>query len=106
MEMQKQRHPKHLSTPSSVSPEPQDSVKMRQSGSSDGTDTAYPPANLMSPQAAGTFLSQEGSKDSETGEKKIRLKTMCFMHSSQNVKLPPEFHQHVGCSPFGIVVGP
>uniref|UniRef100_A0A670KF49 Rho guanine nucleotide exchange factor 12 n=1 Tax=Podarcis muralis TaxID=64176 RepID=A0A670KF49_PODMU len=71
MEMQKQRHPKHLSTPSSVSPEPQDSVKMRQSGSSDGTDTAYPPANLMSPQAAGTFLSQEGSKDSETGSKQV-----------------------------------
>uniref|UniRef100_A0A670KDW0 Rho guanine nucleotide exchange factor 12 n=1 Tax=Podarcis muralis TaxID=64176 RepID=A0A670KDW0_PODMU len=67
MEMQKQRHPKHLSTPSSVSPEPQDSVKMRQSGSSDGTDTAYPPANLMSPQAAGTFLSQEG-RSKQVGE--------------------------------------
>ncbi|XP_060139089.1 rho guanine nucleotide exchange factor 12 isoform X2 [Zootoca vivipara] len=71
MEIQKQRHPKHLPTPSSISPEPQDSAKMRQSGSSDGTDATYPPANLMSPQAAGTFLSQEGSKDSETGSKQV-----------------------------------
>nr|XP_045371504.1 rho guanine nucleotide exchange factor 12 [Camelus bactrianus] len=29
MELQKQRHPKHLTTPSSVSPEPQDSAKLR-----------------------------------------------------------------------------
>uniref|UniRef100_A0A8D2Q228 Rho guanine nucleotide exchange factor 12 n=1 Tax=Varanus komodoensis TaxID=61221 RepID=A0A8D2Q228_VARKO len=63
MELQKQRHPKHLSTSSSVSPEPPDSVKMRQSGSSDGTDGAFPPANLMSPLAAGSLPSQEGSKD-------------------------------------------
>ncbi|XP_039352297.1 rho guanine nucleotide exchange factor 12 isoform X5 [Mauremys reevesii] len=67
MEIQKQRHPKHLSTASSVSPEPPDSVKMRQSGSSsDGTDTTCPPANPMSPLAMGTFTSLEGSKDSET----------------------------------------
>ncbi|XP_050777886.1 rho guanine nucleotide exchange factor 12 isoform X3 [Gopherus flavomarginatus] len=67
MEMQKQRHPKHLSTASSVSPEPPDSVKMRQSGSSsDGTDTTCPPANPMSPLAMGPFTSLEGSKDSET----------------------------------------
>lgn len=70
MEIQKQRHPKHLSTASSVSPEPPDSVKMRQSGSSsDGTDTTCPPANPMSPLAMGTFTSLEGSKDSETGPK-------------------------------------
>ncbi|XP_067420980.1 rho guanine nucleotide exchange factor 12 isoform X2 [Emydura macquarii macquarii] len=70
MEMQKQRHPKHLSTASSVSPEPPDSVKMRQSGSSsDGTDTACPPANPMSPLAMGPFASPEGSKDCETGPK-------------------------------------
>ncbi|KAM7137814.1 rho guanine nucleotide exchange factor 12 isoform 5-T5 [Macrochelys suwanniensis] len=70
MEMQKQRHPKHLSTASSVSPEPPDSVKMRQSGSSsDGTDTTCPPANPMSPLAMGPFTSPEGSKDSETGPK-------------------------------------
>ncbi|EMP29024.1 Rho guanine nucleotide exchange factor 12, partial [Chelonia mydas] len=70
MEMQKQRHPKHLSTVSSVSPEPPDSVKMRQSGSSsDGTDMTCPPANPMSPLAMGPFTSPEGSKDSETGPK-------------------------------------
>uniref|UniRef100_A0A8C8VHS2 Rho guanine nucleotide exchange factor 12 n=1 Tax=Pelusios castaneus TaxID=367368 RepID=A0A8C8VHS2_9SAUR len=70
MEMQKQRHPKHLPTASSVSPEPPDSIKMRQSGSSsDGTDTACPPANPMSPLAMGPFTSPEGSKDSETGPK-------------------------------------
>uniref|UniRef100_A0A8D0H3M1 Rho guanine nucleotide exchange factor 12 n=1 Tax=Sphenodon punctatus TaxID=8508 RepID=A0A8D0H3M1_SPHPU len=69
MEMQKQRHPKHVSTPSSGSPEPPDAAKMRQSGSSDGTDVAYSPANPMSPLATGVLTSQEGSKDGETGPK-------------------------------------
>ncbi|NXJ90000.1 ARHGC factor, partial [Corythaixoides concolor] len=71
MEMQKPRHPKHLPAASSVSPEPPDSSKMRQSGSShsDGTDTPYPPANPMSPLTMGPFSSPEGSKDSETGLK-------------------------------------
>ncbi|NXS06350.1 ARHGC factor, partial [Neodrepanis coruscans] len=70
VEMQKPRHPKHLPTASSVSPEPPDSSKMRQSGSSsDGTDAPYPPANPMSPLAMGPFSSPEGSKDSETGLK-------------------------------------
>ncbi|KAM9369990.1 LOW QUALITY PROTEIN: rho guanine nucleotide exchange factor 12 [Phaethornis superciliosus] len=70
MEMQKPRHPKHLPTASSVSPEPPDSSKMRQSGSSsEGTDAPYPPANPMSPLAVGPFSSPEGSKDSETGLK-------------------------------------
>uniref|UniRef100_A0A8C3P6G4 Rho guanine nucleotide exchange factor 12 n=1 Tax=Chrysemys picta bellii TaxID=8478 RepID=A0A8C3P6G4_CHRPI len=72
MEIQKQRHPKHLSSASSVSPEPPDLVKMRQSGSSsDGTDTTCPPANPMSPLAMGPFTSPEGSKDSETGERML-----------------------------------
>uniref|UniRef100_A0A8B9RY19 Rho guanine nucleotide exchange factor 12 n=1 Tax=Accipiter nisus TaxID=211598 RepID=A0A8B9RY19_9AVES len=70
MDMQKPRHPKHLPTASSVSPEPPDSSKMRQSGSSsDGTDAPYPAANPMSPLAMGPFSSPEGSKDSETGLK-------------------------------------
>uniref|UniRef100_A0A7M4FT15 Rho guanine nucleotide exchange factor 12 n=1 Tax=Crocodylus porosus TaxID=8502 RepID=A0A7M4FT15_CROPO len=70
MEMQKQRHPKYLSTTSSVSPEPPDSGKTRQSGSSsDGTDAAYPTANPMSPLTSGPFTSPEASKDSETGPK-------------------------------------
>uniref|UniRef100_A0A452VFZ6 Rho guanine nucleotide exchange factor 12 n=1 Tax=Ursus maritimus TaxID=29073 RepID=A0A452VFZ6_URSMA len=44
MELQKQRHPKHLSTPSSVSPEPQDPAKLRQSGlAGEGTDVGYLP---------------------------------------------------------------
>ncbi|XP_053125152.1 rho guanine nucleotide exchange factor 12 isoform X2 [Hemicordylus capensis] len=71
MELQKQRHPKHLSTPSSISPEPPDSAKMRQSGSSDGTDAAFPTANLMSPLAAGAFPAQEGNKDTDTGPKQV-----------------------------------
>ncbi|XP_062995051.1 rho guanine nucleotide exchange factor 12 isoform X2 [Elgaria multicarinata webbii] len=71
MELQKQRHLKHVSPPSSVSPEPPESVKMRLSGSSDGTDAAYPSASLMSPLAAGIFSSQEGSKDSESGPKQV-----------------------------------
>ncbi|KAM6400223.1 rho guanine nucleotide exchange factor 12 isoform 2-T2 [Rhynochetos jubatus] len=70
MEMQKPRHPKHLPTASSVSPEPPDSSKMRQSGSSsDGAEVPYAPANPMSPLAVGPFSSPEGSKDSETGLK-------------------------------------
>ncbi|KAM6045101.1 rho guanine nucleotide exchange factor 12 isoform 5-T5 [Theristicus caerulescens] len=70
MEMQKPRHPKHLPTASSVSPEPPDSSKLRQSGSSsDGTDAPYLPANPMSPLAMGPFSSPEGTKDSETGLK-------------------------------------
>ncbi|XP_059575648.1 rho guanine nucleotide exchange factor 12 isoform X1 [Alligator mississippiensis] len=70
MEMQKQRHPKYLSTTSSVSPEPPDSGKTRQSGSSsEGTDVAYPTANPMSPLTSGPFTSLEASKDSETGPK-------------------------------------
>ncbi|KAH0623302.1 hypothetical protein JD844_031479 [Phrynosoma platyrhinos] len=71
IEIQKQRHPKHLSTSSSVSPEPPDSVRMRQSGSSDSTDATHPPANLVSPLAAGTFPAQEGNKDNETGLKQV-----------------------------------
>uniref|UniRef100_A0A8C5TRU2 Rho guanine nucleotide exchange factor 12 n=1 Tax=Malurus cyaneus samueli TaxID=2593467 RepID=A0A8C5TRU2_9PASS len=70
MEMQKPRHPKHSPTASSVSPEPPDSSKMRQSGSSsDGTDAPYPTANPMSPLAMGPFASPEGSKDGDTGLK-------------------------------------
>lgn len=66
--MQKPRHLKHVPPASSVSPEPPDSSKMRQSGSSsEGTDGPYPPANPMSPLAMGPFSSPEGSKDSETG---------------------------------------
>lgn len=70
MEMQKPRHPKHSPTAASVSPEPPDSSKTRQSGScGDGTDAPYPPANPMSPLAAGPFSSPEGNKDSDTGLK-------------------------------------
>uniref|UniRef100_A0A2K6EFT3 Rho guanine nucleotide exchange factor 12 n=1 Tax=Propithecus coquereli TaxID=379532 RepID=A0A2K6EFT3_PROCO len=69
MELQKQRHPKHLSTPSSVSPEPQDSAKLRQSGlANEGTDIGYLPANSMSSVASGATLSQEGGKENDTGE--------------------------------------
>ncbi|XP_049633957.1 rho guanine nucleotide exchange factor 12 [Suncus etruscus] len=67
---QKQRHPKHLPTPSSVSPEPQDSAKLRQSAiASDGVDLGYSPGNPMSTLAPGTVLSQEGGKENETGVK-------------------------------------
>lgn len=68
MEIQKQRHPKHLSSSSSVSPEPPEVVKMRQSGISDGMDSAFQPANLVSPAVSGMFPSQEGSKDGEMGK--------------------------------------
>lgn len=68
MELQKQRHPKHLSAPSSVSPEPQDS-KLRQSGlASEGADTGYLPANSTSSMASVATLSQEGGKENDMGE--------------------------------------
>nr|XP_016850206.1 PREDICTED: rho guanine nucleotide exchange factor 12 isoform X5 [Anolis carolinensis] len=71
MEIQKQRHPKHLSSSSSISPEPPESARMRQSSSIESTDAAHPPANLVSPLAAGSSPSQEGSKDSEAGSKQV-----------------------------------
>ncbi|XP_021552130.1 rho guanine nucleotide exchange factor 12 isoform X6 [Neomonachus schauinslandi] len=72
MELQKQRHPKHLPTPSSVSPEPQDPAKVRQSGSAgEGTDVGYLPANSMSSVASGAAPSQEGGKENDTGSKQV-----------------------------------
>ncbi|XP_062817455.1 rho guanine nucleotide exchange factor 12 isoform X2 [Anolis carolinensis] len=71
MEIQKQRHPKHLSSSSSISLEPPESARMRQSSSIESTDAAHPPANLVSPLAAGSSPSQEGSKDSEAGSKQV-----------------------------------
>ncbi|KAM6172624.1 rho guanine nucleotide exchange factor 12 [Erethizon dorsatum] len=72
MELQKARHPKHLSTPSSVSPEPQDSAKLRQSGvANEGTDAGYLPTNSMSSVASGVTLSQEGGKENDTGLKQV-----------------------------------
>ncbi|KAB1254694.1 Rho guanine nucleotide exchange factor 12 [Camelus dromedarius] len=72
MELQKQRHPKHLTTPSSVSPEPQDSAKLRQSGlASEGADIGYLPANSMSPIVSGATLSQEGGKENDMGSKQV-----------------------------------
>ncbi|XP_020918643.1 rho guanine nucleotide exchange factor 12 isoform X3 [Sus scrofa] len=72
MELQKQRHPKHLATPSSVSPEPQDSAKLRQSGlTSEGTDVGYLPANSTSSVVSGATLSQEGGKENDMGSKQV-----------------------------------
>ncbi|OBS64893.1 hypothetical protein A6R68_06563, partial [Neotoma lepida] len=67
MEIQKLRHPKHLSAPSSVSPEPQDPAKLRQSGlANEGTDTGYLPASTISSATSGAALSQEGGKENDT----------------------------------------
>ncbi|XP_019519139.1 PREDICTED: rho guanine nucleotide exchange factor 12 isoform X3 [Hipposideros armiger] len=72
MELQKQRHPKHLPTPSSVSPEPQDSAKLRQSGlASEGADIGYLAANPMSSTVSGATLSQEGGKENDMGSKQV-----------------------------------
>uniref|UniRef100_A0A2K5XST6 Rho guanine nucleotide exchange factor 12 n=1 Tax=Mandrillus leucophaeus TaxID=9568 RepID=A0A2K5XST6_MANLE len=72
MELQKARHPKHLSTPSSVSPEPQDSAKVRQSGlANEGTDAGYLPTNSVSSVASGASFSQEGGKENDTGSKQV-----------------------------------
>ncbi|XP_012968364.1 rho guanine nucleotide exchange factor 12 isoform X2 [Mesocricetus auratus] len=72
MEIQKLRHPKHLSAPLSVSPEPQDPAKLRQSGlANEGTDTGYLPASTVSSATSGTALSQEGGKENDTGSKQV-----------------------------------
>uniref|UniRef100_A0A8C6QXX0 Rho guanine nucleotide exchange factor 12 n=1 Tax=Nannospalax galili TaxID=1026970 RepID=A0A8C6QXX0_NANGA len=72
MEIQKLRHPKHLSTPSSVSPEPQDSAKLRQSGlANEGTDTACLPASSVASVTSGAAVFQEGGKENDTGSKQI-----------------------------------
>jgi Rho guanine nucleotide exchange factor 12 len=69
MELQKARHPKHFSTASSVSLDPQDPAKLRQSVlANEGTDTGYLPANSMSSVASGTAVSQEGGKENDTGK--------------------------------------
>lgn len=72
MEIQKLRHPKHLSAPSSMSPEPQDPAKLRQSGvANEGTDAGYLPASSMSSATSGAALSQEGGRENDTGAKQV-----------------------------------
>ncbi|XP_016063141.1 PREDICTED: rho guanine nucleotide exchange factor 12 [Miniopterus natalensis] len=72
MELQKQRHPKHLSTPSPVSPEPQDAAKSRQSGlASEGADAGYLQASPMSSVATVATLSQDGGKENDMGSKQV-----------------------------------
>ncbi|XP_028639682.1 rho guanine nucleotide exchange factor 12 isoform X1 [Grammomys surdaster] len=72
MEIQKLRHPKHLSTPSSVSPEPQDPAKLRQSGvANEGTDTGYLSASSTSSATSVAALSQEGGRETDTGAKQV-----------------------------------
>lgn len=84
MELQKARHPKHLSTPSSVSPEPQDSAKLHQSGvTNEGTDAGYLPSSSMSSVAAGVTLSQEGGKENDTGEPLLRVSLAKYQHLKQ-----------------------
>ncbi|XP_036047675.1 rho guanine nucleotide exchange factor 12 isoform X2 [Onychomys torridus] len=72
MEIQKLRHPKHVSAPSSVSPEPQDPARLRQSGlANEGTDTGFLPASTISSATSGAALSQEGGKENDTGSKQV-----------------------------------
>ncbi|XP_057622434.1 rho guanine nucleotide exchange factor 12 isoform X1 [Chionomys nivalis] len=72
MEIQKLRHPKHLSAPSSVSPEPQDPAKLRQSGlANEGIDTGYLPASAIPSATSGAALSQEGGKEHDAGSKQV-----------------------------------
>lgn len=74
MEIQKLRHPKHLSAPSSVSPEPQDPAKLRQSGvAAEGTDTGYLSASSMASATSGAALSQEGGRENDTGKSFTRV---------------------------------
>lgn len=74
MELQKQRHPKHFPTAASVSPEPQDSAKLRQSGLAvEGADIGHLPANPTSSPASGATLSQEGGRENDAGEQRCIL---------------------------------
>ncbi|XP_069874381.1 rho guanine nucleotide exchange factor 12 isoform X1 [Dipodomys merriami] len=72
MELQKARHPKHMSTASSVSLDPQDSAKLRQTGSAnEGADAGFLPANPMSSVVSGAALPQEGGKENDMGSKQV-----------------------------------
>ncbi|XP_048199958.1 rho guanine nucleotide exchange factor 12 isoform X2 [Perognathus longimembris pacificus] len=72
MELQKARHPKHVSTASSVSLDPQDSAKLRQAGSAnEGADAGFLPANPMSSVVSGSALPQEGGKENDMASKQI-----------------------------------
>ncbi|XP_018081259.1 rho guanine nucleotide exchange factor 12 isoform X2 [Xenopus laevis] len=62
MEIQRQRHPKHLSTSSSSSPEPADGSRLRTSGGSiEGSETPFSPSSNLG--AAYTF--QEAGREVE-----------------------------------------
>ncbi|XP_075460244.1 rho guanine nucleotide exchange factor 12 isoform X2 [Ascaphus truei] len=66
MEIQRQRHPKHLSTSSSSSPEPGDGSRTRSSGGSmEGPDFAHPPFSPASNPGAGGYSSPDGGRESE-----------------------------------------
>ncbi|XP_069080973.1 rho guanine nucleotide exchange factor 12 isoform X2 [Pleurodeles waltl] len=70
MDMHKQRHPKHTPAPSSSSPEPGESSRLRQSVvANDGMDGAPLSSGSMSPLAAVGYGSTDGGKENETGLK-------------------------------------
>ncbi|XP_053547565.1 rho guanine nucleotide exchange factor 12 isoform X2 [Bombina bombina] len=67
MEIQRQKHPKHLSTSSSSSPEPADGSRLRTSGGSvEGPDPSH---SIHSPVCVGGFSSPDGGKDQEPAVK-------------------------------------
>ncbi|XP_044148492.1 rho guanine nucleotide exchange factor 12 isoform X1 [Bufo gargarizans] len=66
--LQMQKHPKHLSTSSSSSPEPAESRLRFSGGSVDGHDSSFSPFSPP-PNTASAYSSPDGTRDSEGGMK-------------------------------------
>ncbi|KAM4702657.1 rho guanine nucleotide exchange factor 12 isoform 2-T2 [Rhinophrynus dorsalis] len=104
MEMQRQRHPKHLSTSSSSSPEPADGSRLRFSGGSmEGSDSFHTPfspssnlgASYSSPESSremegATKLSGEGFSSSDTCDGASRTPGTMFDFPSPSLDLLQE----------------
>ncbi|KAM4651196.1 rho guanine nucleotide exchange factor 12 isoform 2-T3 [Discoglossus pictus] len=66
MEQQRQKHPKHLSTSSSSSPEPADGSRLRTSGGSmEGPESSHATFSPLPSLGAGGYSSPDGSRELE-----------------------------------------
>ncbi|KAG9482557.1 hypothetical protein GDO78_011305 [Eleutherodactylus coqui] len=62
-----QKHPKHLSTSSSSSPEPADSRLRSSGGSVDGHDSSFSPFSSPPHNNSSAYSSPDGTRESEGG---------------------------------------
>ncbi|XP_066462179.1 rho guanine nucleotide exchange factor 12 isoform X2 [Eleutherodactylus coqui] len=65
--LQMQKHPKHLSTSSSSSPEPADSRLRSSGGSVDGHDSSFSPFSSPPHNNSSAYSSPDGTRESEGG---------------------------------------